>query len=221
MRHFCTQGLQYFNRYIALVVAALLLYMAMRLLLPLLPNGHLTEFLLCTNSRLTEWDQKVPATILGLLIAVLVSPIIEEYIFRKCLLTALVRKMHWAYAAFISSMLFTAGHSQYIINYFDPGNLLAVWIAGMVYAIIYLKRNSLLDSFLSHASLNIFILIPKEEIFGIHCASIKPLMAFAFAMVLLAGLAILLWKIPKYPSLIPSRKLAAHISKKSAAQQKP
>lgn len=198
MRHLCTLGVKYLSRCSALVVVAMLLYMATRLLRPMVSNGHFAEFILCTNSSLTQWDQAVPERITGLLSAVLILPLFEEYIFRKWLLTWLMKKIHWFYAVVVSSTLFSAGHVQYIFYYFDFGNLLAIWAAGIVYSIVYLRRNSVFDAYISHASLNALILIPKEDIFGVHCVHVEPLAACALATVSMVGLVVLLRKIPKH-----------------------
>lgn len=80
--------------------------------------------------------------------AVVLSPVLEELVFRKLLLGYMARHMNAAVAVVISSAVFAAAHRA-------PDAFAAVFAASIFFSLSYLKNSSLLSSTTSHLFFNI------------------------------------------------------------------
>lgn len=102
------------------------------------------------------------------MIAIFFAPIIEEFFFRKLLITGLWRLTKSApLCALISSLIFALCHQDALTgNYFDNISLLITRTAlGLTLAILYLKSHSILMPVVAHMIHNILVLIPKLSLF--------------------------------------------------------
>lgn len=119
--------------------------------------------------------QPVPA-FLVMLDLVLISPLLEEWVFRaEGYLTLKSRMPAWC-ALFISSLLFAAGH-------LDTGSPIAAFVFGILAILLLETSSSLLFPILLHVLLNAVSFLPPMPLWG--CAVIT-----------LSGLVLtgLLWK---------------------------
>jgi len=73
-------------------------------------------------------------------------PFVEELFFRAVIFTLLRQRMRLAYAAGISSAIFTVGH--------DVGSWIPVFVLGLGLAILYDRRHSLWTNALAHGVVN-------------------------------------------------------------------
>ncbi len=90
-----------------------------------------------------------PGLLLNLfvVIAVVIAPIVEEFVFRGFVFNALLRRMPLALAAILSGILFGAVHGEPIV-------IAPLAIGGAVLAWIYYSSGSLWSSMLAHATFN-------------------------------------------------------------------
>lgn len=84
---------------------------------------------------------------LFLLIPAITAPILEELIFRKILFDAFYKKMHFFWAALLSSLIFGVLHMDLI-------HLLIYVTMGFVFAYLYVKTKRIIVPIIVHMSLN-------------------------------------------------------------------
>lgn len=89
----------------------------------------------------------------GVLKVLLLSPLLEELIFRGSLLPFLIKKVSIKKAVVLSSLGFT------IVHYLSNSNLLAVFILAVFLGILYVKTKNIFVCFIAHSLSNIITLI--------------------------------------------------------------
>lgn len=89
----------------------------------------------------------------GILKVLLVSPILEELIFRGSLLSLLIKTESPKKAIFLSSLGFSLGH------YLSSSSLFAVFVLGVFLAYVYLKTESVFLCIIAHALNNFLALV--------------------------------------------------------------
>jgi uncharacterized protein len=80
----------------------------------------------------------------GYFVSIILSPIVEESVFRGLLYSALYRKVGRPIAIVLSSLLWTQGHFQGVYSSFG------LFIIGLVLAWLYDRKGSLLDPIIFH-----------------------------------------------------------------------
>ena len=86
------------------------------------------------------------AFVLDMVSGAVIVPFVEELFFRAVIFTLLRQRMRLAYAAGISSAIFTVGH--------DVGSWIPVFVLGLGLAILYDRRHSLWTNALAHGVVN-------------------------------------------------------------------
>lgn len=92
-----------------------------------------------------------PALVLGLLMAGVLAPIVEETIFRGVLFQALRRRFGLYPGMFVSGAVFAAMHLELA----EPLYFVALWILGIWLAAAFHRTGTLLVPILGHATFNI------------------------------------------------------------------
>lgn len=103
-----------------------------------------------TNAFLTIFRQS-PIYLIDI---VVVTPIVEELIFRKVLFGNLTYYFNFWIAAFISSFLFGIAHHD--------GHFLTYFVMGCLLEFIYYMAHDIRSSIIAHAGLNLIVLIIAE-----------------------------------------------------------
>jgi membrane protease YdiL (CAAX protease family) len=167
------------QRVVMLAIIAGAAYAISRLVMAFNTEGNTT--FLCLGT--------VDATGLGGLIVVIssiaLSPLFEEYVFRKLLITWLSKYVFLNVAVLLSALLFATLHLQHWVDGIKLRDLLSIFIAGIVYGYVYLSRRSFFDSFLVHAFKNSLILIPKESL-AQYCDVLTNTSVLTIALVLIS-----------------------------------
>lgn len=83
---------------------------------------------------------------------VLLAPLVEEFVFRYAAINILAQKFKQTWSILISSLFFSIMHFdfQFIFGYF---------LIGVILAVVYMRTNRLLVSFIVHASMNLIVVI--------------------------------------------------------------
>ncbi|XP_071701391.1 uncharacterized protein [Rutidosis leptorrhynchoides] len=82
----------------------------------------------------------------------IVTPLVEETVYRGYLLTSLASRMEWQKAVVISSVIFSATH-------LSIDNLLQLFVIGVVLGCSYCWSGTLISPFLIHSLYNTLILV--------------------------------------------------------------
>ncbi|MBN8194460.1 CPBP family intramembrane metalloprotease [Bacillus sp. NTK074B] len=102
--------------------------------------------------------EKVP---LSMLVAAIIGPILEEIVFRKIIFGVLYEKMHFFFAALISSVIFALAH-------FEPEHVILYSAMGFTFAFLYVKTKRILVPIFAHVAMNTTVVlmqsIYKDEI---------------------------------------------------------
>lgn len=157
-------------RFLQLLLIAVAMYSVSRLLASSKWNWF---WELCTQSSRNSYDAQLISTNAGIISAVVLGPIVEEYLFRYGgfrIIRKLAPTLSIPYSLFLTSLIFCFAHYQYWMNGIQWQNLLYVFLDGLVYGGVYLARGKIADSIVIHASVNLLIIVPKDKIFGEHCA---------------------------------------------------
>ncbi|MEC5236243.1 MULTISPECIES: CPBP family intramembrane glutamic endopeptidase [Bacillus cereus group] len=83
---------------------------------------------------------------------VLLAPLVEEFVFRYAAINILTRKFKETWSILISSFFFSIMH-------FDFPFIFGYFLIGLVLAVVYVRTNRLLVSFVVHASMNLIVVI--------------------------------------------------------------
>jgi uncharacterized protein len=97
--------------------------------------------------RLFEQAHNGPTLIAFVVITVSVAPFVEEFVFRGFVFNALLRRIPFTAAAFVSGVLFAASHA-------DPYALVPLTFGGAVLATVYYRTGSLVASMITHGLFN-------------------------------------------------------------------
>ncbi len=102
--------------------------------------------------------EKVP---LSMLVAAIIGPILEEIVFRKIIFGVLYEKMHFFFAALISSVIFALAH-------FEPEHVILYSAMGFTFAFLYVRTKRILVPIFAHVTMNTTVVlmqsIYKDEI---------------------------------------------------------
>jgi membrane protease YdiL (CAAX protease family) len=93
-------------------------------------------------------------------ITVFVAPFVEELVFRAFVFNALLRRIPFAWAAFISGGVFALSHT-------DPYALIPLTFGGVVLAAVYYRTGSLVSSMITHGAFNgasLFLILAKDRL---------------------------------------------------------
>ncbi|MES5957254.1 CPBP family intramembrane metalloprotease [Bacillus fungorum] len=88
----------------------------------------------------------------ALISIVLLAPLVEEFVFRYAAINILTRKFKQTWSILISSLFFSIMH-------FDFPFIFGYFLIGLVLAVVYVRTNRLLVSFVVHATMNLIIVI--------------------------------------------------------------
>ncbi|MED3022621.1 type II CAAX endopeptidase family protein [Bacillus wiedmannii] len=88
----------------------------------------------------------------ALISIVLLAPLVEEFVFRYAAINILTRKFKQTWSILISSFFFSIMH-------FDFPFIFGYFLIGLVLAVVYVRTNRLLVSFVVHASMNLIVII--------------------------------------------------------------
>lgn len=101
--------------------------------------------------------------------ALIFGPIMEEFIFRKCIIDFLQSRFNGIVACVVSAIVFAAAHMIDLRNFsfvrIEIFSLIAHGFTGVVYAIIYLRTQRLIYPVFAHMLFNFIVLIPKNIIY--------------------------------------------------------
>ncbi len=117
------------------------LYMLVTLMMALLPEGMLEDY----NEAASSLDE---VGVAAFLLVVIVSPIVEEVIFRGLIMTRLARVMSPWPAALLSAAIFGACHGQFIWACY-------AFVLGTAFGLLDLRARSILPSILAHIAFNL------------------------------------------------------------------
>ncbi|MDI6504992.1 MULTISPECIES: CPBP family intramembrane glutamic endopeptidase [Bacillus] len=87
---------------------------------------------------------------IALISIVLLAPLVEEFVFRYAAINILTQKFKQTWSILISSLLFSIMH-------FDFPFIFGYFLIGLVLALVYVRTNRLLVSFVVHASMNLIV----------------------------------------------------------------
>ncbi|MGM2731551.1 lysostaphin resistance A-like protein [Bacillus cereus group sp. Bce005] len=88
----------------------------------------------------------------ALISIVLLAPLIEEFVFRYAAINILTRRFKQTWSILISSLFFSIMH-------FDFPFIFGYFLIGLVLAVVYVRTNRLLVSFVVHASMNLIVVM--------------------------------------------------------------
>ncbi|MCU4813634.1 CPBP family intramembrane metalloprotease [Bacillus cereus] len=86
----------------------------------------------------------------ALISIVLLAPLVEEFVFRYATINILTRRFTQTWSILISSLFFSIMH-------FDFPFIFGYFLIGLVLAVVYVRTNRLLVSFVVHASMNLIV----------------------------------------------------------------
>lgn len=89
----------------------------------------------------------------NILKSLIISPILEELLFRRYLLSCLIKNMDIKKAILLSSFGFTVTH------YLSGSSLFAVFILGILLAIVYVKTNNIILCIIGHSLSNFLAIV--------------------------------------------------------------
>lgn len=157
-------------------------------------NSFILSFFESDYSQVVELSRNLIATgWVGVVAAVIVVPIVEEIVFRKICITALLSETNPFFAILLSSLLFGILHIQ-------PVQILGATILGMIFGSIYYFSKSILPSILIHTLNNAFFVVtlyatPKgEPNFLFEHNTLSFWLAFLFVSILFFGVAYVLYQ---------------------------
>ncbi|KMP70926.1 type II CAAX endopeptidase family protein (plasmid) [Bacillus wiedmannii] len=87
---------------------------------------------------------------IALISIVLLAPLVEEFVFRYAAINILTQKFKQTWSILISSLFFSIMH-------FDFPFIFGYFLIGLVLALVYVRTNRLLVSFVVHASMNLIV----------------------------------------------------------------
>ncbi|KLA26612.1 CPBP family intramembrane glutamic endopeptidase [Bacillus cereus] len=88
----------------------------------------------------------------ALISIVLLAPLVEEFVFRYAAIYILTRRFTQTWSILISSLFFSIMH-------FDFPFIFGYFLIGLVLAVVYVRTNRLLVSFVVHASMNLIVVM--------------------------------------------------------------
>ncbi|MED2186108.1 type II CAAX endopeptidase family protein [Bacillus wiedmannii] len=88
----------------------------------------------------------------ALISIVLLAPLVEEFVFRYAAINILMAKFKQTWSILISSLFFSIMH-------FDFPFIFGYFLIGVILAVVYVRTNRLLVSFVVHASMNLIVII--------------------------------------------------------------
>lgn len=100
-------------------------------------------------------QQTVTKTPIMYIYAVLFSPVVEELLFRRFLLTKISKYLNWWVAAFISSIIFASLH-------FNSGGFIGYIFIGLVWCYYYRKSDNILVPIFSHFIFNYLAILSQS-----------------------------------------------------------
>ena len=155
---------KYLYRVLWLLATSISLYAFDKLVLALNTEGS-TTFMCLGSSSLNAADKESSSLspLFFIFWAVIFSPLIEEYLFRYLIIGRLRKYMPVYIAILISTLLFTALHTQYWINGWEMREVLLITLSGVVYGYVFIARNSIFDSIIVTTT-NAIVLMPKQAI---------------------------------------------------------
>ncbi|PHA57811.1 CPBP family intramembrane metalloprotease [Bacillus wiedmannii] len=109
---------------------------------------HLTTQSVNTSSNV----ESVAISPLALLSIVILAPLVEELVFRYAVINILSRKLNKIWCILVSSLFFSIMH-------FDFPFIFGYFLIALVLAVVYVRTNRLLVSFVVHASMNLIVVI--------------------------------------------------------------
>ncbi|KLA14736.1 hypothetical protein B4158_6236 [Bacillus cereus] len=83
---------------------------------------------------------------------VLLAPLVEEFVFRYAAINILMSKFKKTWSILISALFFSIMH-------FDFPFIFGYFLIGVILAVVYMRTNRLLVSFVVHASMNLIVVI--------------------------------------------------------------
>ena len=178
-------------RSVMLLAVAVVFYLMSRSYMHLFDPGASGQPL-CAPGRLNDADQAVTDSAVGVFLAVLVSPVCEEFLFRRWLFQRLRRWFDVGGQVLLSSLCFAAAHTQYWWSSVHLPELVQKVASGILFGQGYAIRFALVDSVLLHAATNALILAPKQAVSDLCVATPWPLHVAAIAVG--AGLIVLLFR---------------------------
>jgi membrane protease YdiL (CAAX protease family) len=112
------------------------------------------DFILPLKSEIVESIKYMNTEVFGLyyLHAIIISPILEETLFRGILYVPLVRKVGRFTAIILTSLIWTEQH-------FQLGAGIRIFILGVILAWLYDRRGSLIDPIIFHIFTNCWLII--------------------------------------------------------------
>lgn len=88
----------------------------------------------------------------ALISIVLLAPLVEEFVFRYAAINILAQKFKQTWSILISSFFFSIMH-------FDFPFIFGYFLIGLILAVVYVRTNRLLVSFVVHASMNFIVVM--------------------------------------------------------------
>lgn len=110
-------------------------------------------FQLATQSANTSSTVSAAAiSPVALISIILLAPLVEEFVFRYAAINILTRRFKQTWGILISSFFFSIIH-------FDFPFIFGYFLIGLVLAVVYVRTNKLLVSFVVHTSMNLIVVI--------------------------------------------------------------
>ncbi len=117
------------------------LYVLVTAVMAIVPQGLLDDY----NQAASGLDE---AGVLAFLCVVIVSPVVEEIIFRGLIMTRLARAMSPLPAVILSAAVFGLCHGQFLWFCY-------AFVLGMVFGLLDMRARSILPSILAHVAFNL------------------------------------------------------------------
>lgn len=121
-----------------------------------------------------------------IIFSIIIYPLIEELLFRDCILKILSKKNSKLKSLLISSFLFS------IVHLFSMTGLYLSFFSGIIFGLVYLKTNSVLYSFIVHSLYNGIVLFfnDKLNLFILNLNLNQQVIGLTLLLVLSSGLMV-------------------------------
>ncbi len=137
------------NSFVWILIGIILVFLAQMV------GSTLDKSVFQVTTQSTNTSSTVAAAAISpvaLISIVLLAPLVEEFVFRYAAINILTQKFKQTWSILISSLFFSIMH-------FDFPFIFGYFLIGLVLAVVYVRTNRLLVSFVVHASMNLIVVI--------------------------------------------------------------
>jgi membrane protease YdiL (CAAX protease family) len=128
--------------------------------------------------RSTDFDT------LTVLLVVAVGPLLEEFVFRFCMIGLLMKRLPTLISIPASTVAFAAWHAQYLsLNVVSLSALLSIVTGGLALGCIYVASRSLLAPLAAHIAYNAMTFAPTRLLYEVESLPAPAVLLFSCALI--------------------------------------